>query len=84
LQITGFDADASDAEWSINIKKGLATKLQMDVVAGEIGKGETAFLRTVEVNRRNCPFIIKRKNNFYYFRLILYSHIYLGHCCWYM
>lgn len=47
-KITGFDADASDAEWSINIKKGLATKLQMDVVAGEIGKGETAFLRTVE------------------------------------
>lgn len=51
FQITGFDADASDAEWSINIKKGLATKLQMDVVAGEIGKGDTAFLRTVEVNK---------------------------------
>lgn len=49
FQITGFDADASDAEWSINIKKALATKLQMDVVAGEIGKGDTAFLRTVEV-----------------------------------
>ncbi|KZR95784.1 Uncharacterized protein APZ42_010249, partial [Daphnia magna] len=41
-KITGFDADASDAEWSINIKKALATKLQMDVVAGEIGKGDTA------------------------------------------
>ena len=64
MQITGFDADASDAEWSINIKKGLATKLQMDVVAGEIGKGDTAFLRTVEVNKHNCPFVIKRKTTF--------------------
>ena len=54
FQITGFDADDSDAEWSINIKKGLATKLQMDVVAGEIGKGETAFLRTVEVSKSFC------------------------------
>ena len=53
-QISGFDADASDPEWSINIKKGLATNLQVDAASGgEIGKGENTFLRTVEV----CPFI---------------------------
>jgi hypothetical protein len=61
LQITGFDADASDAEWSINIKKGLATKLQMDVVAGEIGKGDTAYLRTVEVNKTQLSIYNKNK-----------------------
>jgi hypothetical protein len=61
LQITGFDADASDAEWSINIKKGLATKLQMDVVAGEIGKGDTAYLRTVEVNQTQLSIYNKNK-----------------------
>ena len=60
LQITGFDADASDAEWSINIKKGLATKLQMDVVAGEIGKGDTAYLRTVEVNKKCVHLSLKQ------------------------
>jgi hypothetical protein len=55
-QISGFDADASDPEWSINIKKGLATNLQVDAASGsEIGKGENTFLRTVEV----CPFIAK-------------------------
>ena len=48
-QITGFDADSTDAEWSINIKKGLATKLQVDLSAGEnFGKGDNAFLRTIE------------------------------------
>lgn len=50
-KVTGFDADASDSEWSINIKKGLATTLQLDVSAGDnLAKGENAFVRTVEVS----------------------------------
>ena len=49
-QISGFAADSSDAEWSINIKKGLATTLQVDHSTGEnFGKDENAFMRTVEV-----------------------------------
>jgi len=48
-KVTGFDADASDSEWSINIKKGLATTLQLDVSAGDnLGKGDNAFVRTIK------------------------------------
>ena len=50
VQISGLSADSSDAEWSINIKKGLASTLQVDHSTGdEFGKDENAFMRTVEV-----------------------------------
>ena len=49
-KVSGFDADASDSEWSINIKKGLATTLQLDVSTGDLAKGENAYMRTVEVS----------------------------------
>ena len=51
-KVSGFDADASDPEWSINVKKGLATALQIDASSGgEIGKGENTFMRVLEVSR---------------------------------
>ena len=50
VQIYKFEADSSDAEWSINLKKGLATTLQVDHSTGdEFGKGDNAFMHTVEV-----------------------------------
>ena len=50
VQISGFAADSKDAEWSVNIKKGLATTLQVDHSTGdEFGKDRNAFMRTVEV-----------------------------------
>ena len=49
-KVNGFDADPSDPEWSINLKKGLATKLQLDISTGEnMGKGDNAFVRDIEV-----------------------------------
>ena len=51
VQVSGFAADASDAPWSINIKKGLATTLQVDHSTGDdFGKDTNAFVRTVEVS----------------------------------
>jgi len=48
-KVSGFDADADDTAWSINIKKGLATSLQVDHSTGdEFGKDENAYMRTVE------------------------------------
>ena len=49
-QVSGFAVDSSDVEWSVNIKKGLATTLQVDHSTGdEFGKDRNAFMRTVEV-----------------------------------
>lgn len=49
-KVNGLDAESSDPDWSINIKKALATMLQVDLVAGDnFGKGDNAFIRTVEV-----------------------------------
>jgi len=48
-KVSGFDADPADPEWSINIKKGLATTLQVDMSSGaNFGKSENAYMRTIE------------------------------------
>ena len=58
-QITGIHVEFSDDEWSINMKKALASKLHFDVSAGELGKGPTSsYMRTVEVNDRRRHFFI--------------------------
>ena len=44
----GMDADAADPEWSVNIKKGLATALQAEVNSNS-GKGENAYVKVTEV-----------------------------------
>ena len=50
-QITGIHVEFSDDEWSINMKKALASKLHLDVSAGDLGKGPTSsYMRAVEVN----------------------------------
>ncbi len=51
MKINGLNAESSDPDWSINIKKALATMLQVDMATGEnFGKGENAYIRSIEVS----------------------------------
>lgn len=76
LKVSGFDADADDTAWSINIKKGLATSLQVDHSTGdEFGKDENAYMRTVEVFTQR-PFMIFIQLNI--------VRLHLGNRYWYL
>ena len=61
-QITGIHVEFSDVEWSVNMKKALASKLHLDVSAGDLGKGPTSsYMCALEVNDRRrhfCMFYI--------------------------
>ncbi|XP_065584795.1 uncharacterized protein LOC136043804 [Artemia franciscana] len=49
-KIVAFETDPSDTFWSVSLKKGIASPLQMDVSVGanELGKNENAYTRTTE------------------------------------